>query len=584
MNTIEDEEFINKRKIENGDQLKAAAEQGKFDQVKFLIESVGVHPDQKDQFGDTALHGAVSQSRLLIIEYLLEKGSNSNLVNGVGSTALHKAVTISTLKEQMDVLRLLLKFGADPTIKNQSGLIPEQLASFSRAKELLQGDQAVTITVSVPKQHHGKVIGKGGMRLKELKELTNTQITIPEPNVSDQKITIKGRKDDVQNAKQRILEIINPPKVDSADKDNGVGSGEDNGGSEENGEPSVEIEILNLKTIPKDKHKLIIGAGGKTINRLREEFNVKITIPPSGSPDSDISIQGESESISKVTKEIYSIINRGQNTQKENTGLYQFSKSSNTNGNVVVVITPTINAHKFNWSLCSPNSKYELNVKSINVPTPTRGQMIKATVEGTVDKQVTGGNFHIKVAYGPVIVVNENRDVCGPFNPFKCPVPPGPYKNTFDLIILPSNAPSGKYNVIGGSPFNWSFCSGISKTSTQFAFKSFTVHPNPPKKGDLVQITVEGTLDESLIKGGTFNTQVKYKGIYTVMDDNIIFCQDTSFLCNQIQQHIGTINFHQSLNLTTIPSNAPDGIYNGRILVTDLKKEKIACINFELLL
>ncbi|EGC38889.1 hypothetical protein DICPUDRAFT_75557 [Dictyostelium purpureum] len=294
--------------IEQGNLLKAYGEQGNLEKVKHLIEVENVGVNQPDLFGDTCLHGAVSKGRLLIVEYLLDKKADSNITNKVGSTPLHKAVTIdpstTTLGQQMNIIRVLLNKGADPTVKNAAGLIPEQLAFNSRIKELLQGDQAVTETISVPKVHHGKIVGKKGNNLKQLKELTNTQITVPDSNVTSNKISIKGRKDDVEKARQMILDIVNPPKTPE----------------DEAAEKAAEedIEILNLTTIAKEKHSLLIGARGKTIRYLRDNFDIQINVPPTESSENNISIQGKLENIDNAMKYINEILKKNSNNNNNN--------------------------------------------------------------------------------------------------------------------------------------------------------------------------------------------------------------------------------------------------------------------------
>eukprot|EP01133_Synstelium_polycarpum_P017522 gene17522-20908_t len=273
-----------KKDIDNGGLLKYAAESDDLDEVKRLIQS-GVSPNQRDQFGDLALHGAIIKGRTKIVKYLLEKGADPNLTNQVGSTSLHKLVTITSLTLQFDIINLLLKKGADPTRTNSAGLIPEQLSKFTKIKEVLQGDQAVSIKVNIPKRDHGKIIGRGGKNLRELRELTNTQITIPEPQDSNTNIIVKGRKDDVENARLRILELVKPPE-----------------------DPFAQTDTLRVPNIPKENHRLLIGTAGKTIKLLRDTHNVKITIPATDSSDNIITIQGDVDDITAAMKDINKIL------------------------------------------------------------------------------------------------------------------------------------------------------------------------------------------------------------------------------------------------------------------------------------
>ncbi|EGG21486.1 ankyrin repeat-containing protein [Cavenderia fasciculata] len=296
--------------IENGSLLKYAAESDDFEAVKRMIEKEKISPNQKDKFGDLPLHGAIVKGRAR---------ADPNIGNGVGSTSLHKLVTVASIRDQFDMIDCLIKAGADPTIKNVSGLIPEQLAIFSKIKEVLQGDQLVTVKVHVERVDHGKVIGKGGKKLNELRELTNTQINIPGIKDTDHRIEIKGRKDDVEIARQRILEMIKPkePKKKMVE-------------AEPEGD---EITLLKVPNIAKENHRLIIGSGGSTIKRLREEFKVKITIPPPDSANTAVEIQGDIDNVTKAMQEINKIIkNTKEKKDKDNNHNNNNTKDKDSNG------------------------------------------------------------------------------------------------------------------------------------------------------------------------------------------------------------------------------------------------------------
>ena len=61
--------------------------------------------------------------------------------------------------------------------------------------------------VRVFKKFHGSVIGKGGATLRKIREETDTKIDLPgESNESDV-IVITGKKENVQKARARILDI-----------------------------------------------------------------------------------------------------------------------------------------------------------------------------------------------------------------------------------------------------------------------------------------------------------------------------------------------------------------------------------------
>jgi predicted RNA-binding protein YlqC (UPF0109 family) len=91
-------------------------------------------------------------------------------------------------------------------IKNNAGLYPDDLTQDNRLSEILWGKNAVEIKVAIPKENIGKVIGKGGSKLKELRAETKTIITIPQQDEKSNEVTIKGRPDNVDIAKKKILD------------------------------------------------------------------------------------------------------------------------------------------------------------------------------------------------------------------------------------------------------------------------------------------------------------------------------------------------------------------------------------------
>ncbi len=62
-------------------------------------------------------------------------------------------------------------------------------------------------SVRIFKKFHGSVIGRGGAKLRKIKEETNTKIELPQEGSDSDVIVIIGKKENVQKAKARILAI-----------------------------------------------------------------------------------------------------------------------------------------------------------------------------------------------------------------------------------------------------------------------------------------------------------------------------------------------------------------------------------------
>ena len=55
-------------------------------------------------------------------------------------------------------------------------------------------------TITIPKEHHRYILGRGGTNLQDLETRTATQISIPKANDNTDKITITGPKDGIEKA------------------------------------------------------------------------------------------------------------------------------------------------------------------------------------------------------------------------------------------------------------------------------------------------------------------------------------------------------------------------------------------------
>ena len=110
------------------------------------IESLlnaGADIHETDKNGVTPLHFAVRFRSPGAVETLLSHGANANQVcKRSGSTPLHRAVTSTGApqtagkqNEAKQIIQLLLKFGANPSIKNKNGKRP---ADYVRDKDVLK--------------------------------------------------------------------------------------------------------------------------------------------------------------------------------------------------------------------------------------------------------------------------------------------------------------------------------------------------------------------------------------------------------------------------------------------------------------
>lgn len=98
--------------------LHSALRQNDFPAVKLFLSREPEQLNKLDDFGEAPLHIAIWMAEVTsdpaIVEYLLKQGANPNIYDDWHNTPLHKAAG------NLQLTRLLLKHGADPTVRNKS--------------------------------------------------------------------------------------------------------------------------------------------------------------------------------------------------------------------------------------------------------------------------------------------------------------------------------------------------------------------------------------------------------------------------------------------------------------------------------
>ena len=111
-----------------------------------LIEA-GADIHQTDKNGVTLLHHAVRFRSPTAVEALLRLGAVVNQTcKRSGSTPLHRAVTSTGAPgtagksaQAQEIVEILLRYGADPSIKNKSGKRPADYVRLKELRRLLKG-------------------------------------------------------------------------------------------------------------------------------------------------------------------------------------------------------------------------------------------------------------------------------------------------------------------------------------------------------------------------------------------------------------------------------------------------------------
>ena len=99
--------------------------ENKPDFINWLVDN-GANINAQDKIGYSVLHFAGQNILVGLTKYFLEKGVNPNLQDIHGNTALWTAIFNAKLPtDEQGVVKLLLKFGADPDIFNKHGKTPK---------------------------------------------------------------------------------------------------------------------------------------------------------------------------------------------------------------------------------------------------------------------------------------------------------------------------------------------------------------------------------------------------------------------------------------------------------------------------
>ena len=112
--------------------------------INLILSSPLLNLNYVDKNDNTYLHLAVIQQNLEAIRLLIKKGIPINSVNKDGNTALHLAYYLNFV----DIINCLLAFNADVNIKNNKGLIPEEITPTNDISKIAGFDVSMNLEVT----------------------------------------------------------------------------------------------------------------------------------------------------------------------------------------------------------------------------------------------------------------------------------------------------------------------------------------------------------------------------------------------------------------------------------------------------
>lgn len=105
-----------------------AGAQGRVDILRMVLAN-GADLNSVNRYGGTALIPAAERGHVKAVDMLLKAGVDPNHVNYLGWTALHEAIVLSDGgPPHQEIVRLLIKAGADVNLPDGQGVMPLTLA------------------------------------------------------------------------------------------------------------------------------------------------------------------------------------------------------------------------------------------------------------------------------------------------------------------------------------------------------------------------------------------------------------------------------------------------------------------------
>jgi len=222
----------------------------KFPPVGSNSDKVSVRGPQED----------VNKAKKMLLELANEKQETSFTAE-VRAKPKHHRFLIgrngTNIKKVRDETGARVVFPTDKDTDKELIVIIGRKDAVAKAKEQLEKmikelDKNVDIEMKVDPKYHKHFVAKRGELLHEISDqYGGVTISFPRTNVSSDIVVIKGAKDCVNGAKQRILDIIQEL------------------------EQQVSIDCV----IPQKYHRNVMGAKGLKIQAITGEFGVNIKFP-----------------------------------------------------------------------------------------------------------------------------------------------------------------------------------------------------------------------------------------------------------------------------------------------------------------
>ncbi|XP_032233771.2 vigilin-like [Nematostella vectensis] len=188
--------------------------------------------------------------------------------------------TIKKIREETDTKIELPAEGSDSDVIIITG--HKAQVEAAREKILAIQNELANVTqleVHIPAKFHNSIIGAKGRLIRSVMEdCGGVSIKFPPEGSNSDKVLIRGPKDDVEKAKKQLLELTNEKEL---------------------GSYTVEIRAKP------EHHRFLIGRGGASIRKVRENTGARIVFPAAKDEDKElITIIGKQEAVEAAKDEL----------------------------------------------------------------------------------------------------------------------------------------------------------------------------------------------------------------------------------------------------------------------------------------
>ncbi|XP_055631121.1 vigilin [Toxorhynchites rutilus septentrionalis] len=141
----------------------------------------------------------------------------------------------------------------------------------------------ITEEIQIPPKYYNSLIGSGGKLISSIMEdCGGVSIKFPSPESKSDKVAIRGPKEDVERAKQQLVELTNEKELSSY--------------------------TAEVRAKPQH-HKFLIGKNGASIKKIRDLTGARIIFPGMDDEDKEaIVIMGRKEGVDEAKSQLEAII------------------------------------------------------------------------------------------------------------------------------------------------------------------------------------------------------------------------------------------------------------------------------------